>query len=156
MASPRHRLSDLMLLFVGVLFSGLSATPARAGLGDAESSIENDRALLKAEVTVSKSANYTVHTMKSNGLMVKQYVAANGVVFAVTWRGIRHPNVNALLSSYLGEFDQAERPRHQSLRRSSFTTAKLSLSYGGHTRDLNGKAVALDLLPAGMTVEDIR
>lgn len=145
-----------LILLLAVLFM-VTEIPlsARAGLGDSESAIETDRAFLKASTTVARNSKYSVHVMKTNGLTVREYVSPSGVVFAITWRGIRHPNINQLLSAYLPELEQAQNAQTKSMRRSNVTTTRLSLVLGGHSMDLTGKAIALDLLPSGMKKEDI-
>jgi hypothetical protein len=77
-----------------------------AGLGGSESQFSGAGVVgsAKHEMRTLPSGNYSVSTAVVNGITVKQYVSANGVVFAVSWSGPSKPNLVELLGSYNKDF----------------------------------------------------
>ena len=48
---------------------------------------------------------YRIHTIQTNGALIKEYVTNNGAVFAVSWKSIAHPNLSILLGAHYQEFN---------------------------------------------------
>ena len=87
--------------------AGISA-PALAALGGDASSVERDRAGLRGTLRVSASSAYTVHEISTSaGLVVQEYAAPDGKVFAVSWRGPGIPDLQQVLGDYYEQFAQA-------------------------------------------------
>ncbi len=73
-------------------------TLAHAGLGEAESAIDQDRVRMHAQRSVEHRYPYRVHALQtSDGSRLWQYVGAHGRVFAVTWQGMHKPDLSKLL-----------------------------------------------------------
>jgi hypothetical protein len=73
-------------------------TPAHAELGEAESTIDQDRVRLHAQRFVEHRYPYRVHALQtSDGSRLWQYVGAHGRVFAVTWQAMHKPDLSKLL-----------------------------------------------------------
>ena len=136
------------------------STSAFASLGDNESSIDKDGQSMKAAHQKSQVPGqaYTVHTLTTSTVTVKEYLSTSGVVFAVSWRGAAKPDLSALLGSYYTEFSAASAKMEKGHGRHAINvkSAKVTVSSGGHMRDLHGKAFAPDLVPAGVNVETLQ
>ncbi len=140
-----------------VVFPGVQW--ARAALGESVDSIELDRKMLSAaEVVSTAHANYTVYQMKYDGTSVRQYVSPSGIVFGIAWNGLVHPDLTLLLGSYAGEYQEAlgQTVRRYGERRLQVKAAHVIVQKWGHMRNLQGRAYVPDLIPAGVTVDEIR
>ena len=144
-----------------VVFSG--PPRARAALGESVDSIESDRRIVSAEKVTSKAtstayANYTVYQLKYDGTSVREYVSTSGIVFGIAWNGLIHPDLTPLLGSYAGEFQEAlgRTVRKYGERHLQVKAAHVIVQKWGHMRNLQGRAYAPDLIPAGVTVDEIR
>jgi hypothetical protein len=130
------------------------ALPAWAGLGEPQSTIETDRARIRARHAVARAPQYAVHDLTmADGSHVQQYVGGNGQVFAVRWNTLHKPDLAALLgkgfASYAGAAQLAARRggiqrqfRHESL--------DLVVQSGGHLHVFTGYAYRPSLLPQGL------
>jgi len=134
--------------------------PAFAALGQPEASVEADQQRLGGERTITAGPAYSVVTITSTGLTVREYVSPGGIVFAVSWKGVGVPNLSILLGDYFQSYEDA---RLESLKKEprlrgpmAFATADLVVETGGHMRDLWGRAVAPALLPPSVTLQDIQ
>ena len=145
-----------MLLLAAALGA---AAPARASLGGKADSVEADRKALSAarRATVAR-AGYTVEEVDTGAVRVREYVSPSGVVFAVAWNGLAHPDLDTLLGSYAAAFRQADRqvPRTPGRRSRAVRTPRLVVERWGHMRDWQGRAYDPALLPAGVSVDEIR
>lgn len=141
--------------FLLIFFTGL----AHATLGEPESSLDSNRAALKAvHKSTTTRSTYTVHEDASDGASVRQYISSSGVVFAVAWNGVSHPDLASLLGNYYDDYRKVLRStlrkpgrRHVQLRGSRVVVEKW-----GHMRNLQGRAYAPALLPSGVNINEIR
>jgi hypothetical protein len=139
----------------------ISAFPtAHSTLGEHAESVTQDAAQLKGrQLKVSSRPQFTVHEMTTDGHRVKEFVNANGVVFAVSWRGVSRPNLQTLFGSYHRDYKEAEarQPRELGRKRSSTVKgARVVVHQEGHMRDLRGLALVPDLMPPGVRPEDLQ
>jgi hypothetical protein len=137
-----------------VLFS----PAAFAALGDHVSAIANDKEVMKAaSATSTETTNYTVHELTTDGNVVREYASNEGVVFAVTWRGVKKPDLSLLLGSYYTEFNSADKKRKKMRGRQpvAVKTSSVVVRRGGHMRDMHGRAFITELVPAGVDVESL-
>jgi hypothetical protein len=145
-----------MLLLASAL---AAAAPARASLGGTADSVEADRKALSAvrRATVAR-AGYTVQEVEAGATLVREYVSPAGVVFAVAWNGLAHPDLDTLLGSYAAAWREADQqvPRSPGRRWRAVRTARLVVEKWGHMRNLQGRAYDPALLPPGMDVDAIR
>ena len=135
----------------------LLAAPAHASLGRAYASVDTDRLMLHATVNSAPTGAFTVHTLTlANSGVVKEYTRADGVVFAVVWRGPGRPDLRQLLGDNFAtvQSDNAAQGRH--LRRPlSVHRADLVVQSGGHPGAFWGAAVMPQLQPAGFSAGDL-
>lgn len=135
----------------------LSAWPfaaALAGLGGDATSIEADRVSLKGTVRVTPQANFAVHEITGNGLLVHEY-ASNGKVFAVSWRGPGIPDLKQMLGGYYEQFAQAASGPHYNHHHLHVETPQIVVQSSGHTRSFFGRAWVPALLPQNFAVDQI-
>jgi hypothetical protein len=133
--------------------------PASASLGGHASSIESDRAQMNARLQVTRYDTYEVHEIQApGGTVVDEYVSAAGTVFAVTWRGQFPPPMEQILGTYFQQYSAAlqARPRMYGHRPLNIQAQGLVVQTGGHMRAHFGRAYDPNLLPQGLTVNEIQ
>ena len=102
---------------------------------------------------------YTVYeSVLESGTAIKEYATADGVVFAVRWRGPVLPDLNVLLGGYFKAFsDQAQQARAAGRRGSPMvvTTDALVVNSAGRMRNFAGWAYAPGWVPAETSIKDV-
>jgi hypothetical protein len=130
-----------------------------ATLGEHVSTVDNDISKLKASQKLSTAnSNYTIHEMTADGNTIKEYASADGVVFAVSWRGISKPDLSTLFGSYFQEYKTVDdnTPKQMGKRSVTMKTSKMVLRRGGHMRDMRGFAYIPSLVPSNVNIEDLQ
>ncbi|GFO55717.1 hypothetical protein GMSM_27240 [Geomonas sp. Red276] len=133
--------------------------PAGATLGGPPSSVAADRTALSATHRAAISRNgYTINEMADRATVVREYLSADGVVFAIAWEGNLHPDLSQLLGGYAGEYSAARQkaPRVAGRRRQRLVTGSMVVETWGHMRGLRGRAYLPARLPSGVSVHEIR
>jgi hypothetical protein len=137
----------------------LAARPAGAALGESCYTVETDRSALSAvrDSTMTRHG-YSVQEFESGATVVREYVSSSGVVFAVAWNGLTHPDLDQLLGSYAGEYHRVlqQTPRKHGQRSIQLKTDSVVVEKWGHMRNLQGRAYDPALIPAGVSVDEIR
>jgi hypothetical protein len=129
-------------------------TAAVAALGGDATSVEADRVSLKGAVRVTPEANFAVHEITGNGLVVHEYLS-DGKVFAVSWRGPGIPDLKQMLGSYYAQFAQAASAPHYNRHHLDVATPQVIVQSSGHTRSFFGRAWVPALLPANFAIDQI-
>lgn len=151
-------------LALGVaLLAAEALVPARAGLGDTVDSVQADRMSMKGQLRASRSeAGYSVEEITAgSGTVVREYVSASGVVFAVSWYGPAMPNLRQTFGSYFSQFQSAvaaQRARgiaHRGHSHLEVRTSSLVVHAGGHMREYFGVAYVPALMPQNLTISDL-
>ena len=151
MKLTRTVMASMLLLAAG------ASLPAFAGLGGDATSVDRDRASLKGTVRVTTTATYAVHEISgASGMLVHEYLGADGKVFAVSWSGPGVPNLGAMLGGYYAEVQQAVSRPHYNHHHLSVVTPQVVLHSSGHLRTFAGRAWAPALLPQNFAVADIK
>jgi hypothetical protein len=141
------------------LVAAVVGSSARATLGEPDASISTDQAALEAKRSPGTThAAYRVEHLASDVRSVREYVSPAGVVFAVSWEGLSHPDLNGLLGRYAAPIRQAlagegPAPRRRSRR---VEAAGAVVETWGHMRAVRGRAYVPALVPAGINLDDIR
>jgi hypothetical protein len=114
--------------------------------------------VLKSASSSSSSSSYTVQELETPGATVKEYVSGDGVIFAITWRGLANPDLSQLLGTYFSDYktEKARQGRVHGARMERVETSNLTVRRAGHMRDLQGQAYDVRLFPAGFSVEDLQ
>jgi hypothetical protein len=149
-------------LFLGLglsLVIILTVQDALAALGESVDSVESDRESLTAvRGAMTAHREYTVHVIETDSTVIREYVSPQGIVFAIAWNGLVHPNLTELLGSYEGEYQEALRqtPRKQGRRQLHVKTDRVVVQKWGHIRDMKGRAYVPDLIPPGVSIDAIK
>ena len=93
------------LALTGALAAGI-AGPAFASLGGNVDSVQSDGVHMKSAVRVTPSQGYAIHEMQSPGTVLREFVGADGRVFAVSWHGPSNPDLRQVLGSYYANYEQ--------------------------------------------------
>ena len=151
------RLLCLFLVF-GVLPIILMSQQAEAALGGYADPIEADRKVFLAEHRSTRSSSgYTVEQIDLNGTLIREYISPSRIVFGIAWNGLTHPDLTQLLGSYAGQYQEAlkKTPRKHGRRHIQIKTDLVVVEKWGHLRNLQGRAYAPDLIPPGVTIDEI-
>jgi len=91
------------------LFLNISiALVAQAALHGNEQSVLDDLSLSNATLGTEVLNGYTVLTLNlPSGTKVKEYLSANGQVFAVSWKGPLLPDFELILGQHIKEYKDA-------------------------------------------------
>ena len=134
--------------------------PAFAALGGNLDSVFVDQAHMNATLTITEAGFYSVHELTSpNGTVVREYVSAEGRVFGVAWEGPFVPNMRQLLGSYFEHYSnsaRAQRQSHVERRPLDIREPRLVLQTAGHMRAYFGRAYDPQLLPSGVSPDEVR
>ena len=137
---------------------GLSC-PARAALGGDVTSVEADRAHLKAtSLEVRPAGAYEVHAIQApGGTVINEYVSSAGKVFAVAWHGPFIPEMQQILGSYFQQYSAALGAKRPYGRRPlNIQQPGLVVETGGHMRAYVGRAYLPEMLPPGLKADEIK
>ena len=155
-ANPWHGRQVLAFAVALVL---LVTSNAWASLGDAESSIDTDRAHIHASRNISAGPHYSVHDLKSaDGGRIREYVGRNGVVFAVTWNTQYKPDLSTLLGkSYPAYAQSAMEAAQRSGIKRQFRHDGLDLVVHStsHLHVFSGYSFLRAMLPPGFSLDQL-
>jgi hypothetical protein len=153
-----NRMLHGMMISGLALAAALAAAPARAALGEPETSVSKDREALAAVARgTTDRGTYTVHELEQGATTIREYVSPQGVVFAVTWSGLANPDLRTLLGGYAAEYEQAaaDTPRVKGRRARRVAAPHVVVDAWGHMRDRHGRAYAPELVPQGVSLDEI-
>jgi len=152
------KLYGLFLCFSLSLSNLMITQKAQAVLGEPAESIAKDSKALSAVRRVTTTRNrYTVQEIVSDANIVREYVSPSGIIFAIAWNGLTHPDLTQLLGTYAGDYQQALRltKRVPGQRHIQLKANKVVVEKWGHMRNLQGRAYAPALMPQGVSVDEI-
>jgi len=157
-----------LLLGGGVIAAG----PVNAELGGSPLTLEADRAHLAASMQSSGAATHTLHTLStSNGSVIREYMNADGMIFAVAWRGPGRPDLRQLLGPAFDTFQTSVTAadfnatlsstgnvvHHGRVRRPLIVEQRdLVVHSAGHPGAFFGYAYLPQKIPAGFTPDAFR
>jgi hypothetical protein len=119
---------------------------------------EADAVRLKGMTRLIAAPSHSLHEIEAeSGHVIREYAAADGQIFAVSWEGPTIPDLRRLLGEkYFAAFQNAARqPSH---RRGPvlIETPELIVQQTGYLRDFRGRAYLPHALPAGFSIDLIR
>ena len=136
--------------------AALWAGTASATLGEPESSIQAEAQLNRGSIKEIDRVAYRVHEIQlPSGTLVREYVGADGNVFAVTWWGPFVPNLRQTLGQYFDEYSAAAQAHHQDRNHLQVRQSDLVVQIGGHMRAYGGRAYLPQAIPSGVSVGDL-
>jgi len=140
-----------------LLAAALVPHPARAALGEPESTVTADVQQLKASVKSMQRTNYRVHEIQlPSGTVLREYAAAGGNVFAVAWDGPSIPNLRQALGRYFDVYVAAAKVKHAGHHHLQIRQNDFVMQSSGHMRAFTGRAYLPQALPAGASVDELR
>jgi Protein of unknown function (DUF2844) len=144
-------------LGLAVLIAALLPHVASATLGQPEITVQTDAAQTHAAIKSSTDrAGYRVHEIQlPSGTVMREFVAANGNVFAVAWQGPTRPDLRQALGQYFDAFASAPRSKLSDRRHLQVRQGDLVVQSGGHMRALSGRAYLVSAIPSGVTIGDL-
>ncbi len=123
-----------------------------------ESSSEADPDAMPAKSDVNQ-AKHKVHVLSKKYGMIKEYLNADGLVFAITWKGHVHPDLSTLLGTYYSDC-QKEAKRRRHARRGqgpeNIQTSRIRMHRSGHMRSIVGRAICPSLVPKNFDLGSLR
>jgi uncharacterized protein DUF2844 len=158
---PRNRTRSIGTMVGAALGAALLAgsvtLPAFAALGGDAASADVDAAKMKGQSRVMSVGGYTVKEITlSSGTVVREYVSAEGKVFAVTWSGMSQPDLQQTLGTYFEQYKAAAAAPHAGHHHLTIHQPELVVNSGGHMRAWRGTAYVPALLPPNFSVADIQ
>ena len=139
------------------LLAALAAAPAFAALGGDVSSVQADLAHMKGAIRVTTNAAVTVHEISTAyGTSVREFIGADGKVFAVSWSGPVNPDLRQVLGSYYPQLAQAASTTHGNHRRLNIEQPGLVVQNVGRLRAFAGRAWVPSMLPENFSIDDIK
>jgi hypothetical protein len=140
---------SLVVALVAAMFA--SSSSAWASLGQGVASVESDRSQMQGSRRIAAAQDYSIHEIQApTGTVVREFVRADGTVFAIAWQGPFIPNLRQLLGAYFVPFAQAAQAHHQRHAGHGallIETPDLVVEAGGHMRAFFGRAYIPYLLP---------
>jgi hypothetical protein len=152
----------LYALFLGFgLAMAICSLPQRvqAALGGSVDSILSDRKALASVHHVTTVRNgYIVQEIDNGTTVVREYISPSGIIFGIAWNGLTHPDLTQLMDSYFGEYQEAlkQTPRKQGRGCLQVKTDRVVVEKWGHRRNLQGRTYVPTLIPAGVSVDEIK
>lgn len=140
------------------VLAGSVTLPAFAALGGDAASVDADVVKMKGQARATPVAGYTVSEITlPTGTVLREYVSAEGKVFAVTWKGPAVPDLEQTLGTYFATFKAAASvPHGADHHHLTVTTTDLVVQTGGHMRAHVGKAYVPSLLPPNFSLDEIK
>ena len=147
------KIARTAFVFLLLAYAGLG----HAALGGLPQQFDAASTVVESKLTPAGAAYVTRATTLVTGTVVREYLAASGAVFALTWDGPILPNLKALLGKYF-DFMLAESARMPRAGRSHLgvNDPEVVIHSGGHMRAFEGSAWIPAQLPAGFSAADLR
>ncbi|RDK03837.1 DUF2844 domain-containing protein [Paraburkholderia lacunae] len=114
-----------------------------------------------AQASGVASAAYTVNeTTTASGTVIREYVAQNNAVFAISWKGPTMAPLSTLLGDYFPSYTQGLADIHAAqgggYGPAAVRQAGLVVETGGHMGAFHGRAYLPQALPQGLSADDIQ
>ncbi len=108
---------------------------------------------------LSTYKNYSVFERKEGTVNVKEFANSSGKIFAVSWKGKTHPEIEALMGEHYSLYRESLRKAKQTQR--GFGPLRVShknfhLELAGRMRAVQGRAWLEEEIPQGVNTYDIR
>lgn len=142
-----------------LLITTMWVASARASLGSGAESILTDAEELQGVLQPSLHQHFQVQEIISeNGMLVREFLSRGGLVFAVSWQGPAMPDLKQLLGAQYPAYAAAiEAQKRPGLQRSvRVATPDLVVESEGHLRAFVGRSYLPGLVPAGVSVDELR
>jgi hypothetical protein len=149
--------SQLCQLLIAIAALQAGSAFAALGSGPSDFSKASEGRQPKVLAAVSGQAYHVSESTLASGTVVREYVSAKGVVFAVSWSGPFLPDLQTLLGKHfntmVAEAGKVPRAGHSQLH---IARPEVNIQSTGHMRAFQGKAWVAGDFPAGFSVSDIQ
>ena len=144
-----------------LIAAALLPLPAAATLGEGVASVQADTLRTAAVRRVHAAPTGTVHTLTlPDGSVIRQYLAADGRVYAVSWNTRFKPRLDLLLGAHFDTYAaagrQAQQQRGGVRHAAMLSRGDLVVESNAHLQSHVGRAWLRSLLPAGAGPDAIR
>lgn len=148
-------------LRAGMLVVLLSAAPAWAVLGGGVADVQGEQLRMRATRAVTTTFQPgSVHELRlADGSSIRQYINAQGIVYAVAWSTRVKPDFTQLLGRYAADFDAGAAAvlRTPGIKRNAvIDQGDLVVQSGGRQGAFVGKAWLKSQMPTGTSANAIR
>jgi len=133
--------------------------PLVAALGGDATSVEADQTRLQATMRSMQAESYSVQELHTaSGIVVREYISAEGKVFGIAWRGPWPPDLHQLLGTYFESYARALQSQQirGGRRPVRVELPGLVVHAAGHARSFTGQAYVPGMLPRGVAAEAIQ
>lgn len=142
-------------VLLGIAFPGVDVAYAALG-GIPEQYARNATAIMS--IAAPTASNFVTRTATlDTGTQVREYVDADGIVFAVAWQGPFLPDLKVLLGKYfdtmVAEAAKAPRAGRASI---AVKSPEVVINSSGHMRSFRGSAWLPGKLPPGFSLDHVR
>jgi hypothetical protein len=132
--------------------------PAFAGLGGDATPVAAGQAVGKSVIRRAIPArSYTIQDVQSaDGTTVREYITLEGKVFGVSWTGPVMPNLAQLFGDHYESYREAIKGRGPGRKPVHVNSSDLVVESAGHMRAFRGRAYVPQMLPAGVSANEIK
>jgi len=148
----RNMVLRLLLCF------GMTLPPASwASLGGTLDSVDADSTQMHATRHLASHGGYVVHELTlASGTVVREFTTPSNTVFGVAWQGPFKPDLQQLLGAHFARLNAAGKVHHGDHRSLRIHASDLVIESSGRMRAFAGRAYLPALVPAGVSLSDIR
>lgn len=158
-SARRQAFRPLPVLLVAILFASVLAIPVSASLGSDLSSVHRDAVHADGEIRVTSKAQYSIYELKiSTGTRVREFISAEGLVFAVAWDGPFLPEFQQFLGSNFQKYTDAlhvQKLRYFSRKPVLIRLNDLVFESSGHVGAFWGRAYIPQAVPPGVAITEL-
>jgi len=104
----------------------------------------------------AESGIYSTVLIEQNAISITEYLDNSGQIFAVTWKGITHPDLSKILGSYFDQYQIIKDKEHRKMAQYRVRSEDLVIEKSGKMRNVSGKAYVVSLLPKGFNLNDLQ
>jgi hypothetical protein len=140
-----------------LIASAIASTDAVAALGTHAAAMQTEQLRMKATLVERQTAKFSVHELHTaTGITIREYAAADGIIFAVSWQGPTKPDLLQLLGNYFAQYRAALRTADATHRHAHIELPTLVVTESARQRLFAGTAYDPSLLPSGVTAAEIQ
>jgi hypothetical protein len=140
-----------------LLIAALSPSIVSAALGESETSVKADVAMMRGSLKVADHTNYRLHEIQApSGIVVHEFTGDDGKVFAIVWSGPVMPNLRQALGQYFDSYVAAANANRSGRHHLEIHQADLVVSSAGHMRAFSGIAYLPQAIPSGVSIGELQ
>lgn len=138
-------------------FAASAFIPVHAALGGSAASVQSDAVKLQGRMESTSHTMFTTAVVSlPSGTVVNEYISPAGSVFALSWHGLRPPDLSQLLGHYYADYQAAvARQSHVRHHHILINTNGMVFEAHGHMRNMRGSVYLPALMPAGLSLGNL-